>query len=239
MLEETGSGSFVEAEGGEKRDEAKVGEFSRLLEAVHRLVYTKDDVGLAGGVSFKEGKEIEAGENGGGELMGEDFYVLGRVEVGSKVEVREIDEAKETLSETTELKRMLTVGREATWVEGSGRGKTVTTRSAANTTVYTRRVAALGAGEEERSGGPLLLCHGVVIRGGGESVVDGIEGPGSFDKLDELVVASPQPLQTVGAGKCGAEGEGRARGVKVEDRGRRRRDGRRWWGRRGESMWGW
>ena len=75
MLEETGSGSFVEAEGGEKTDEAKVAEFSRLLEAVHRLVYTKDDVGLAGGVSFKEGKEIEAGENGGGELMGEDFYV--------------------------------------------------------------------------------------------------------------------------------------------------------------------
>ena len=67
MLEETGSGSFVEAEGGEKRDEAKVGEFFRLLEAVHRLVYTKDDVGLAGGVGFKEGKEIEAGENGGGE----------------------------------------------------------------------------------------------------------------------------------------------------------------------------
>jgi hypothetical protein len=72
MLEETGSGSFVEAEGREKRDEAKVGEFSRLLEAVHRLVYTKDDVGLAGG-----------------ELIGEDFYVLGRVEVGSKVEVRD------------------------------------------------------------------------------------------------------------------------------------------------------
>ncbi len=67
MLEEAGSGSFVEAEGGEKRDEAKVGEFFRLLEAVHRLVYTKDDVGLAGGVGFKEGKEIEAGENGGGE----------------------------------------------------------------------------------------------------------------------------------------------------------------------------
>ena len=63
---------------------------------------------------------------------------------------------------------MLTVGREATWVEGgAGRGKTVTTRSATNTTVYARRVAALGAGEEERSGGPLLLRHGVVVCGGG------------------------------------------------------------------------
>ncbi len=127
-------------------------------------------------------------------------------------------EPKKALSETAELNRVLTVGREATWVEaGAGRGKTVTTRSAANTTVYTRRVAALG----ERSGGPLLLRHGVVIRGGRGGVVEGTEGPGSFDELNELVVASLHPLQTVGANKSGVEGEGRARVVKDEDRGRR------------------
>jgi hypothetical protein len=41
---------------------------------------------------LNEGKEIKAGENGRRELMGEDFYAIGRVEVGSnKVEVREID----------------------------------------------------------------------------------------------------------------------------------------------------
>ncbi len=57
----------------------------RLFEAVHRLVDAKDNVGLAGGVGFEEGKEIEAGENGGGELMGEEFDVLGGVEVGAKV----------------------------------------------------------------------------------------------------------------------------------------------------------
>jgi hypothetical protein len=77
MFEETWSGGFVETKSGEKRDEAKVGEFSRLLEAVHRLVCAKGNVGLAGGVGFKEGNEIEAGENGGGELMGEEFDVLG------------------------------------------------------------------------------------------------------------------------------------------------------------------
>ena len=55
-----------------------------------------------------------------------------------------------------------------------------------------------------------------------QSVVDGTEGPGSFDELYELVVASLQPLQTVGASESGAEGEGRARRVKVEDRGRGR-----------------
>ncbi len=52
-------------------------------------------------------------------------------------------------------------------------------------------------------------------------MVDGTEGPGSFDELNKLVVTSVQPLQTVGVSKSGSEGEGRARGVKVEDRGRR------------------
>ncbi len=78
-------------------------------------------------------------------------------------------EPKKALSETTELKRVLTQGGEATWLEGeAGGGKTITARSAANTTVYARRVATLGAGEEERGGGPLLLHHRVIVRGGGE-----------------------------------------------------------------------
>ena len=59
MFEETGGGGFVETEGGEKRDEAKVGQFASLLEAVHRLIYTKDDVGLAGGVGLDEGVKVE------------------------------------------------------------------------------------------------------------------------------------------------------------------------------------
>ncbi len=66
----------METKSGEKRDEAKVGDFSRLLEAVHRLVYAKDIVGLARGAGFKERNEIEAGENGGGELMVEEFDVF-------------------------------------------------------------------------------------------------------------------------------------------------------------------
>ena len=55
--------------------------------------------------------------------------------------------------------------------------------------------------------------------------MDGTEGPGSFDKLNKLVVASLQPLQTVGASEGGAEGEGRAGRVKVKDEGRGRGDG--------------
>ena len=56
-------------------------------------------------------------------------------------------------------------------------------------------------------------------------MVDGAEGVESLDELDELVVASLQPLKAEGASKSRAEGEGRARRVEVEDRGRRRRDG--------------
>jgi hypothetical protein len=165
------------------------------------------------------------GENSRGELMGEDLYVLGRVEVGAKIKVGEIDGAEEGIAGDDRVEEDADGGERSDLSGGrTGRGKTVTTRSAANTTVYTRRVAALGAGEEERSRGPLLLRHRIVIRGGGAGVVYGTEGPGSLDELDELVVASPEPLQTVGASESGAEGEGRARGVKVEDRGRRRRD---------------
>jgi hypothetical protein len=88
---------------------------------------------------------------------------------------------------------------------GAGRGKTVITRSAANTTVYARRVAAFGVGKEERSGRPLLLRHGIVIRGGRGGVVDGTEGPGSLDEFNKIVVASLQPLLTVGSSKSRVE----------------------------------
>ena len=97
MLKKTGGGGFKETEGGEKGDEAKVREFARLLEAVHRLVNAKDDVGLAGGVGLKEGKEIEVGENGGRKLMGKEFNILGRVERSAKVKVGEVDGPKESV----------------------------------------------------------------------------------------------------------------------------------------------
>ncbi len=169
-----------------------------------------------------EGEEIKAGENVRGELVGEDFDVLGTVKVDAKVEVRQVNRAKESVVRDERVKEDVDGGERGDLSGGrAGKGKTVTTHSATNTTVYARRVAALGAGDEERSGGPLLLRHGIVVRGGGGGVVDGTEGPESFDELNKLVVASLQPLQTVGASKSRSEGEGRAGGVKVDDRGRR------------------
>ena len=91
VFKETGGGGFEEAEGGEKRDEAKVGKFARLLEAVHRLIDSKDDVGLAGGVSLDEGEKVKVGENSGRELLGKKFDILGRVEGSAEVKVRQVN----------------------------------------------------------------------------------------------------------------------------------------------------
>ena len=170
-----------------------------------------------------EGEKVKVGENSGSELLGKEFDILGRVERSAKIKVREVDRPKEGVVRHDRVEQNIDSRKRSDLSGGgAGRGKTVTTRSAANTTVYARRVAALGAGEEERSGGPLLLRHRVVVRGEGGGVVDGTEGSGSFDELNELVVTTLQPLQTEGASESRVEGEGRARRVKVEDRGRGR-----------------
>jgi hypothetical protein len=44
-----------------------------------------------------KGGKIKAGENVRGELVGEDFDVLERVDVGAKIEVRQVNRAKESV----------------------------------------------------------------------------------------------------------------------------------------------
>ena len=87
---------------------------------------------------------------------------MGRGERSAKIEIRQVDRAKESIVGDDRVKKDVD-GWERSDLGGGGarRGKTVTTRSAANATVYARRVATLGAGEEERRGGPLLLRHGL------------------------------------------------------------------------------
>ncbi len=149
-------------------------------------------------------------------MVGKEFDVLGRVEGSAKIEVGEVYRPKESVVRDDRVKEDVD-GWERSDLGGGGarRGKTVTSRSAANTTIHSHRIAALGAWEEERIGGPLLLRHGVIVRGEGGCMVDWTEGAGSFDELNELVVASLQSLQTVGASEGGAKSEGRARRVKV------------------------
>ncbi len=62
--------------------------------------------------------------------------------------------------------------------------------------------------------------------------MNGAEGAGSVHELDELGVTCPQPLIPVGARDSGAEGEGGAGRIEVQDRsggGGERGDGR--WGK--------
>jgi hypothetical protein len=90
------------------------------------------------------------GENVRGELVGKDFDKWWRVKVGATVEVRQVNRTKEKRRQTVRHDRVEQDidGRERDDLGrgGGGRGKTVTTRSAANTTVYARRVAAGGRG---------------------------------------------------------------------------------------------
>ena len=94
-----------------------------------------------------EGGKVKVGENSGRELLGKKFDILGRVERSAKIKVGEVDRPKESVIRHNRVKQDID-SRERSDLGGggAGRGKTVTTRSAANTTVYARRVAALGAG---------------------------------------------------------------------------------------------
>jgi hypothetical protein len=100
---------------------ASLRQFARLLETVHRLMYTKDDVGLAEGVSFNKGEDVkEAGENVRGELVGKDFDELGRVNVGSKVKIREINGAEESVVGDNRVKEDVDAGERGD-LSGGGR----------------------------------------------------------------------------------------------------------------------
>ena len=45
--------------------------------------------------------------------------------------------------------------------------------------------------------------------------MDGGQGPRGLHELDELVVATLEPLRAVGAGKSGLKGERKTGGIKV------------------------
>ena len=104
---------------------------------------------------------------------------------------------------------------------GAGRGKTVTSRSAANATTNVIAERARRAGAEKSGRSPLLLHDSVEVGGGGSVSVDGGEGTGALHELDEFVVVADCPLAPKGAGQGRTKSEGLARRVHVQDRGTR------------------
>ena len=98
MTEKAGGRGFKEIEGFEKGDKAEIGEFTCLLQSVHRFVDAEKEEGFAVGGVLDEGKEVKVRKDRVGEEMGVEFDVLGRGKVGAKVEVRQIDGPKDSIS---------------------------------------------------------------------------------------------------------------------------------------------
>jgi hypothetical protein len=97
--------------------------------------------------------------------------------------------------------------------------ETVAAGGASHAPVDVRVVGAGGAQNEKRGGRPFFFGNGVVIGGAGGGKMDGPEGAGSLNELDELGVACPQPLLPVRARHSRAEGEGGAGGIiEIQDR---------------------
>jgi hypothetical protein len=92
---------------------------------------------------------------------------------------------------------------------GTGRGEMVTTRCSADASVNTFGERAVGAGLKEGGRESLLLGDRVEVGRGRESEVDGAEGSGSFKELNELVVTTLEPLETVGSSESRMKIEGR------------------------------
>ena len=183
MAKQTRGGGFTEAKLRQERDKTQVGKFARIFQTIHGLIDAEDDRTLSVLAGANEGEEREAGEDSRGvrvNVNSNELTLRERKGDGSaKVEVGEVGGAKKGILRHHRVQANVdgseggNVGRGRT-----GGGKTVT----ANTTV-----AALWAREEERGRGALLLRHGIVVGGGGGGVVDGAEGAGSLDELNELV----------------------------------------------------
>ena len=93
--------------------------------------------------------------------------------------------------------------------------ETVASGGASHAPVDVRVVGAGGTRKEKGGGGPFFFGHRVIVGGVGGGEMNGAEGAGSVNELDELVVTCPQPLRPVGSRHSGTESEGRARRIEI------------------------
>jgi hypothetical protein len=216
VAEKTGGLGLVEIKRLQERDKAEIGKLTCLLEAVHRFFYAKNDVPLSRFVLLYKGKKREARQDFGEKKVNVDFNKLGLGEGRFKVKISKINRAKERVRRDNRVEENVDAR------EGSDESRrrdrrleTVASGGASHAPVDVRVVGAGGARKEKGGGGPFLFGHGVVISGGRGGEMNGAEGAGSVNELDELRVTCPQPLLPVGARHSGAEGEGRARGIEI------------------------
>ncbi len=85
VAEKTGGKGSVEVKRLKERDEAEIGELTCLFEAVHRFLYTKNDVPLSRFILLDEGEERKARQDFGGKKISINLYELrfskGRFEI--------------------------------------------------------------------------------------------------------------------------------------------------------------
>jgi hypothetical protein len=110
VTEKTGGEGLVKVEALEEGDKTKIGELTCFFEAVHRLLYTEDDVRLSGFVLLCEGMEEKARQNSWGEKVSIYFYVLGGGEGGFKIEVGEVNRPKDSIRRDNGIEQDIDTG---------------------------------------------------------------------------------------------------------------------------------
>ncbi len=77
VTEKTGSKGLVEIERLKKRDETEIGELTCLFEAVHRFLYTENDVRFSRLILLNEREKRKARQDFGGKNVSINFNELG------------------------------------------------------------------------------------------------------------------------------------------------------------------
>ncbi len=222
MTKQTGSGSLKKAKGRQERDKAMVAKLTGFFKAVHYLVDPEEAVSLAGRVDLSEGEERETGQDFRRVGVDKDFYELRREERSAEIKINKVERAKDSIFRDDSVKNAVK-GGERSGVGGgrAGGGETVTTRSSAHATLDVVGERAERTWGEEGEGRPLLLDDPIIVGRRGGARVDGVEGAGGGDQLDEFRAVTDGPLGPKGADQGGPKGEGLASAVEVEDRGKR------------------
>ena len=94
VAEKTGGKGLVEVERLKERDEAEIGELTCLFEAVHRFLYTENDVRLSRFILLDEREKRKARQDFGGKKISIDFNKL-RVSTGRfEIKIGQVKRAK-------------------------------------------------------------------------------------------------------------------------------------------------
>jgi hypothetical protein len=127
---------------------------------------------------------------------------LRREERSAEIKVDKVERAKDSVFRDDSVEDAVKGGKRSGVGGGrAGGGETITTRSSAHATQDVVGERAEWTWGEEGEGGPLLLDDPIKIGRRGGARVDGAEGAGGGDQLDEFRTITDGPLWPKGAGQ--------------------------------------